>query len=490
MFLTFINQQWLAFWRGRNRSSSIVTRLVLGFFMLYFLLIAVILGLGMEEFIHRLQPGKSSLLVFNEAILYYFIVDFAVRLQMQDLPIMSVTPYLHLKITRNTLVSFLNFKALLSFLNFIPFIVFLPFIFTKIAAQSGLGASLGFSLAIFALVIFNNYAVLYVKRKSIQHQSVFFVVIGLLAALFTLDYFSIISFSRLSGRVFATISQTPAWSFAFLGLATAMFLINRAFLLKHLYVEELSSREKTRESKEYSFFNRFGAVGELAALELKLILRHKRPRTSLVMALIFLFYGFFFYKEKLLANDQFGMMLFAAVFITGIVIINYGQFLFAWQSGHFDGLMVSKISHTDFIKAKFLLFNISSSIMLVLSSFYALMSYKLLFLHLAAYLFNIGIGSVVVLYFANFNYKRLDISSAAAFNWQGVGATQWIVGFPLLLLPLLVYLPFGIANLPYMGLIVLGGLGFINLICQGFWVRVIVNKFEKQRYTIAEGFRE
>ena len=111
-------------------------------------------------------------------------------------------------------------------------------------------------------------------------------------------------------------------------------------------------------------------------------------------------------------------------------------------------------------------------------------------MHLAAYLYNIGVGTIVVLYFANFNYKRLDITRSASFNWQGVGATQWLLGLPLLLLPVIIYLPFGILNLPYLGLATLAFLGLLGLLMRNFWVGVIVKKFEEQRYKIAEGFRE
>jgi hypothetical protein len=79
-------------------------------------------------------------------------------------------------------------------------------------------------------------------------------------------------------------------------------------------------------------------------------------------------------------------------------------------------------------------------------------SYKLLLLHLAAYLYNIGFGTVLVLFFATNNYKRLDISQSASFNWQGVGATQWILGFPFFLVPVFLYVPFGLMNKPYWGL--------------------------------------
>ncbi|MCY1515558.1 hypothetical protein D9M68_501470 [compost metagenome] len=118
------------------------------------------------------------------------------------------------------------------------------------------------------------------------------------------------------------------------------------------------------------------------------------------------------------------------------------------------------------------------------------MSYKLLLLHLAAYLYNIGFATIIVLYFATMNYKRLDLTKSASFNWQGIGATQWILGLPFVLIPLLIFAPFGAMNKPYWGLAALGLFGIITLFLRNFWIKLLVKRFEKQRYKIAEGFRE
>ncbi len=55
---------------------------------------------------------------------------------------------------------------------------------------------------------------------------------------------------------------------------------------------------------------------------------------------------------------------------------------------------------------------------------YGFISWKLILVHLSVYLYNIGFGSVIILFFANFNRKRLDLSKGTTFNWQGMGATK------------------------------------------------------------------
>ena len=462
----------------------------MAFFILYFILLALAAGFFMETLISKVFPGQDVVTVFNGLILYYFLADFLIRIQIQELPTLSIVPYLHLNIGRNKIVNFLNSKALFSAFNLIPVILLLPFCFTKIASTFGTFASVMYAVSIVSIVIFNNYFVLYIKRKSISNILYTAVGIGIIGIFGALEFFKIISIASLSNRLFSQIATMPFLGFIFTIAAFIIFYINSVFLRRNLYIEELSTRVEKKASTDYAFLNRFGKVGELAALELKLILRHKRSRSALYMGFLFLLYGFFFYKQSFLDKNQFASMLFAAVFITGISIIMYGQFMFAWQSAHFDGLLANKINLKNFIKAKFLLFTISCTIITLLATFYGFMSWKLLLLHLAAYLYNIGFGTVIVLWFATKNYKRLDLTKGASFNWQGTSAVQWIMGFPLLLFPFIIYLPFGATDNPYLGLVALGVFGLITLLMRNFWVNQLTEILIKKRYKIAEGFRE
>jgi len=490
MLSTFLSHQRKSFWRSRNRGSSIAGQIVLGFFMLYFFTLALGAGLGMSHLLAYFFPNQDVIKSFNGIILYYFAFDFIMRMQFQELPTLSIIPYLHLKIQKSKIIKFLNVKALFSAFNLWPFFIFLPFCFIKIAPSLGAVTTIMYIISVFSIMIFNNYMVLYIKRKSITNTLYTFLGLVVIAAFAALEYYKVISIMAGSDVVFRAIAAQPLFGFAFTIAAVAIFYFNSNFLRKNLYVEELSTKQEKKGSTDYAFLNRFGKVGELAALELKLILRHKRPRSSVILGFFFLFYGFIFYKEKAIDRDAFGQMMFGAIFMTGVSIIIYGQFMFAWQSAHFDGILANKINFKDYIRAKFLLFTIGCTIITLLASFYGFLSPKLLLLHLAAYLYNIGFGTVVVLYLATLNYKRLDITKAASFNYQGTGATQWLLMFPYALTPILIYLPFGILNKPYWGLIAVSVFGLAMLLLRGFWVNYIAKRLELQRYKIAEGFRE
>jgi hypothetical protein len=283
------------------------------------------------------------------------------------------------------------------------------------------------------------------------------------------------------------------WPIAFIlpvAMAVLAYINNYRFLYKNLFLEDIVAKGKKKESSDYSFLNKFGAVGELIGLDIKMILRNKRPRSVAMITLMFLLYGFIFYNKQYIQKGQWGFLLFGAIFITGMFIINYGQFLFAWQSAHFDGLMAGNLNVKTYIKSKFVLFTAVCTVALLISSFYGLMNWKILLVQLAAYLYNIGINSVISVYFATYSYKSIDIGKGAAFNYQGMGAEKWLYSIVVLLIPFIIYWPLEFFFNTWTGIIVLAVLGLICFLLQDWWIDLLTKEFFKRKYKILGGFRE
>jgi len=490
MLNTFLSHQWTGFWRSRGKGSNIAVQIVMGLLILYLVLCAFAVGIFMDKMIASAFPGKNVFEVFNGFILYYFALEFLSRLQIQELPTLAIVPYLHLNIPKRKLVNFLNVRAMFSVFNFIPLFLFLPFCIIRISSEYGAFAGLMYVVSIFSLAIFNNYLALYVKRVSIANTR--FVVVGfiILLTLGLLEYFKVFSIGAVSNTVFSYVARIPALGFVFTAMAAIIFLVNARYLRSNLYTEELGSSEKKKSSTDYPFLDRFGEVGSLAALEIKLILRNKRSKSTVSKGLIFIFYGFLFYKQKTLDNNEFGMMLFAAIFMTGNMVLLYGQFMFGWQSAEFDGILTNKIGVRNFIKAKLLLFNLASTVLTIIVSLYGFLSWKILMVQFAAYFYSIGIAPILVLYMATRNYKAIDLSKGSSFNFQGVGATSMLMSFPVFMIPYLFYVPFKYMGNPYWGFVTLGIAGLAGYLSQSFWVEFLVREFNSRKYKIAEGFRE
>lgn len=489
MTLTFLQHQWKAFWRSKNTGRGIAVRIVLGILILYLLLNLTALSFFMDKLIEKAFPGKDVVTVFNGYLIYYFLMDLLVRFQLQELPTLTVRPYLHLPVRRNQIINYLSYTSLWSAFNLSPLLLFVPFMAKVVLPEQGAAAFSGLLLSILALTLFNHFFSLWLKRKvnlNAWYSLGFFLVLGLIAVQDI--YWNLVSLSDLSARFFASVFTTPFLAGIPVLLAVNMYGINYAFLRKNLFLDELGNKKSSGTALgDIPFLYRFGRTGDLVANEIKLIFRNKRPRSAFMMSLIFMAYGLIFYRNPTFSG--YGSFIFCGMFMTGIFIISYGQFMFSWQSGHFDGILTSRIDIHDFFRSKILLFTMVATLNFLLTIPYALLGWEILMVHFIMYLWNLGINTLVVLYFANRNYKRIDLSKGATFNWEGVGATQWILGIPLFASPYIIYLPFSLAGYPQVALVVMVFTAVAFIFTRNFWLNKLVADFQGNRYKIAEGFR-
>ncbi|WP_407429942.1 DUF5687 family protein [Arcticibacter sp.] len=490
MTLSFFQHQWKAFWRSKNTGKSVAVRVVMAFLTLYLFLNIIFVAFFLDEILDELFPSETVISAFNGILLYYFLMDILTRFQLQELPTLSVRPYLTLPVTRRQIVNYLSVCSLWTPFNIAPLLLTLPFLLKQVLPYHGAAIFLGYLVSIISLTLFNHFFSLWFKRK-VNINSWFllaFVVIVVVLAL--LDFhWEVISFSDISRYLFSCIYTRPLWSVAPAVLAMVMFLINYSFLKNNLYLDELrSDRSGEKSSTDIALFNRFGIAGELAASELKLIMRNKRPGASLKICGLMMFYGLLIYTNPAYGSG-YGWKIFVGMFMTGIFIINYGQFMFGWQSSHFDGIMAQKVKAIDFFRSKFILFYCFSIVAYILTIPYVYFGWEVLLIHSVMFLWNIGVNTLIVLYFATRNYKRIDLTKGSSFNWEGVGASQWILSIPLIFLPYVIFLPFSVFGLQMWGILLLALSSIALLITRNYWLGLLVQEFNKKRYTIAEGFR-
>ncbi|HEY1010341.1 MAG: DUF5687 family protein [Daejeonella sp.] len=488
MTLSFLSQQWIAFWRSRNKGKSLAIRATMAVLVFYLLLNVLVVAFFMDKILTKTHPGEDPLQVFNSFILYYFLIDLLTRFQLQELPTLSVRPYLHLPIKKNQIVNYLSITSLFTVFNLTPLLLTIPFLLKILVTQYGWPPFWGYAVCILGFTLFNHFFSLWLKRKVNLNGFWMLGFFAILLVVWLLEfYFKAITLSTVSKDLFNTIADQPLTSAISVFFALAMFVINHNYLKSNLYVEELqSSKTSLKSSTEIPYLDRFGMVGDLAANELKLIWRNKRSKSVITMCAMFMLYGLVFYTKP---GFGYASTIFCGMFMTGIFIINYGQFMFSWQSGHFDGLLASKVNARDFFKSKFLLFSIFSTVCFLLTIPYIYFGWKVIVVHFIMYVWNLGVNTVLILYFANQNYKRIDLTKGSAMNWEGVGASQFILSIPLLIAPYIIYLPFSLLGYPEAGLGLIGVTGLAFILTQDFWLTRLANLFKRKRYIIAEGFR-
>ncbi len=489
MIKTLISHSFKQQSRSPVWAKNLVANIFLGFAALMLSVYLIALGVFMPELINALKPDADPIPLINGFIIYYFASEFFMRFFLQNVPVLAIEPYLHLPMPKRRIIHYMLRKSQISVFNLLAIFIFTPFAFRAIMPEAGLLSALGWIGMIIGLTFTIHFLTIFFKKKLNEHPNLLFVIAGLFLVIGILDYYGFLSLSTLSGDLFVAIINQPGLSLIPFVLWLATYRANFNFLVNNTYPEEISIKKKQSNiSGDFAFLKRFGRVGELIALELRLITRHKRPRNAMMLAGLLLFYGLIFYPQEAYQKMDW-IFLFVGIFITGLFIIQYGQFLLSWEGSYFDFVLTRKVRFKQYFESKYYLFVAVSAAAFVLSLGYAYFGINIVFINLAAFLFNIGVNVFLVMRIALYNPKKMDLNKRAAFNYEGVGAAQFLIAIPVLFLPYLIYAPFLALGIGNYGLLLLGVFGLVGFLLRDKWLDYITNSFIKNRYKIAAGFR-
>jgi hypothetical protein len=389
------------------------------------------------------------------------------------------------------MVHFVICKSIFHIFNFLPLLVFLPFAFISIAQGNGSLSTLAWILSVIFLIFNNNFLATYFKRQLVSRPLITLFAGLVLITLALLDHFDVIKLSETSSGIFSAILKNPLLTLIPVLLVLSSYSLNFFLLKGKMYPDEVIKRKsyQVQDIPRIKYLSSMGLTGDLIMLDIKLWWRHKRTKSMLYMFPLFIFYGFFFYPNPIY-RDQAGWLIFVGTFMTGGMTMNYLNYAFGYESNHFDGILTSRISMDLYIRAKLTIGLLLTTFCFILTIPYVFFSAEILLINFATFLFNLGFLSYVLLYMATFNKKRMDLSKGSSFNYQGIGAMNWLVLLPAFLLPILIFLPFNLMGYKYTGYAVIGISGIVGILTRKFWVRMIERNFYKRKYMMAEGFRE
>jgi hypothetical protein len=489
MLLEFIKLRFRETTRSSIWQKNIAVNIVLALLLLYLMACFLMVGFFLDRALGGMFPGSDPVEVFNRVLLYYFGLELLVRFFMQSTPAMSITPLMHLPVRRSFLMHFLLARSIVHPGNYISFLIFLPFAARAVSTLYSGAAACWWLLALLLMVVMVIHINIYIKRQLVVKPVVTLACGLAYAALLVLDYFHLLPVSVLSSGLFGAVLANPLWILVPAALVAGVYLLNYRFLLRHSYPEEIdrAARKKQIATQGLGFMSRFGQIGELMGVELKLMLRHKRTKTALYLAPFMLLYGLIFYKHPQFNSTMW--MIFAGIFVSGFMMLNYGQYIVAWEGKFFDGILTRKGSYSDYIQAKYYLLASFCMISYVLTIPYVYLGTEILWINTACALFNIGVSTYIMLWFAQYNRKRIDLSQGSAMNWQGVGASQFIAMLPALLLPMLIASIFEWVGLGAWGTGALALLGATGMLCNKWIIRAICKRFAQAKYALAEGYR-
>jgi len=487
----FLSHQWKQARRSPFWQKNLAINIMLGFFILLILLELLGLGLMLRTILTEVYPDQDLIAIFNGVLLYYFAIDLILRYLMQSLPVMAAQPYFHLPVRKSVIVNYILAKSKLFILNYLPLLVLIPWAVNSVAVEYSSVQALQWLFGIIFLIFTNNFIIVYVKRQIFSRPwivAIFgFIVIGFIL----LDSLGVYAISIISTNLFQYLISVP-WAFMIpLLLLLLVYLLNFTYLRARMYIEEISMKKHRRVDNMagIAYLKSLGRVGELIAFELKMYWRNKRSKSLLYLMPIFLLYGFFFYPQDI-DMEMGGMMIFVGIFVTGGVGMSVGNYFLGWESSFFDAILSNNIDFDKYFRAKYMILLGTAVFSYVITIPYAFYGWEILYINTMCFLMNIGISAHIILIFCSNNKKRMDLSRGAAFNYQGVGASQFIIMLPLLLMPVIIYALFAIFLDRIPAATILGLLGIAGLLFHKPIMNYVVERFIRRKYIIAEGFRE
>ncbi|PHR73176.1 MAG: hypothetical protein COA67_03140 [Lutibacter sp.] len=488
MIKHFLNLEWKQFFRSATWQKSIALKILMGFFALYFIVMFLIIGVGIYYGIKKMYPEADPLLIVTGLLFYWILGDLMMRFFLQKLPIMTVKPLLTLPIKRSQIVHYVLRKSAVSFFNFLPLFAIIPFSIVLLKEGYETPIVLIWLLTVTVIVLINNYLNFIIEALSAKTALSFLPILAIAGSLFALNHFEIISFSSFISDGIMSITSNPILIIIPILILVGLYLYNFSILKSNLYVDS-SVQTKIKEAKttDLSWTNRFGDIAPFMQLDLKLIMRNKRSKSTLPLMAIGLLYGLFFYPQQQFLEMEF-MYAFIGIFSTGFFLINFGQFIPAWDSGYYKMLMSQNFKYERYLKSKFTLMVISVIILFILGIPYVYFGWKILLAHFAAAIYNIGVNSHVIMYGGSFNRKKINLDQKAAFNYQGTGAVQWLIGFPLLLIPMAI---FGLINWLVgfeVAITALMGLGLIGIVFHQKIMNFISRRYLSVKHKMIEAF--
>jgi hypothetical protein len=477
------------FFRSSFFGQGLAIKILLGLFGLYMLSMVLLLTFVLPEILHSISKDKPSYVVFTSILLYYLAFDIIIRYFLQKLATLDLEKFLLTPLKKSTIFHFSLTGSIFNFFNLFGWILLIPFAWQVIIPELGIGIGINWMLGMLSLPVIAHFATMYLKRIEVVSNFKGIFILGIIVLLGFMDYMGWISIIKVSEFIFKPLFSSPILWIIYWVLAGLLYVLNFRLLSAYSHLDDWFTDDKSAAGiGKLDWLEQKGTTSAILANELKLILRNKRTKSALWLSLFILLYPLIFYTNPELDSNYW--KVFIGVFVSGIFMINYGQFMISWESAGFDGLLTRNIPAAKYFQAKFILIVGSCIIMFVLSTPYFIFYDNLFLPHFASLLYNLGINSYFLLWASTYNKKKIDLSKGSMMNYQGTGATQFLIAIPLFCGPfLIIAIPLGL-GMDNLAWIILGTLSLLSLALHKFWMKGIIANFNERKFLTAEGFRQ
>lgn len=488
MFRHFIRLQWKSFFRAASFKTNLGFKILMIFGALYFIVVFLALGVGSFFIIEDAKLG-DPLRVVNQFLIYYLLMDLYARYMFQKMPIMNIKPLLYMPFKKSAVVKYSLGKTVLSFFNWMHAFFFVPFSIVLIIQDYDPLSVIGWHVGLMALFYCNNFINIMMNNQD----RIFYPMVAILAVLGLCQYNGWFDVTIYTAPIFDSFFDIP-WSATLPALALiGLIYASYNYFKKHMYLDGgLATKHTEAKTEDYTWLNRFGNLGTFLKNDIKLIKRNKRSKTTVLLSVLFLFYGFIFFTGSIEVYEGPVWRIFAGIFISGGFLFSFGQFVPSWDSSYYPLMMSQNIKYSEYLTSKWYLIIIATAISTVLASFYLYFGWEVYMAIVVGAIYNIGVNSYLVLWGGAYIKTPIDLTSnkKAFGDKQAFNIKTLILTIPKLLLPLLVYAAGHYLINPTAGYIAVALSGILGFAFKDKVFKMIEKIYKREKYKTLLAYKQ
>ncbi len=487
MVKQFVSLEWKAFFR----SASFQTNLALKILMIFGALMMVFYlgGLGFGLYFILKKADLEPLATVNQFMVYYLIIDLIIRYLGQKMPVVNIKPLLLFPFTKTRIVKFAFGKTVLSFWNWMHAFFFIPFsIILVVKGYDPLGV-ITWHIAMFCFIYANNFINIFLNDKLWL-----VIAVGIfVAALGYTQYMGIFDVTTFTQPFFQGLYEVK-WTVIFpIVLLVMVAVIAFNYFLARLYLDAgLAKKISTASGGDLGWVNRFGKLSTFLKNDIRLIMRNKRSRTTVLMSVFFLFYGLLFFGGAIEVYSGPFWKMFAAVFVTGGFLFSFGQFVPSWDSAYYPLMMTQNIKYKEYLKSKWLLMVVATVISAILCIPYIYFGWDILIAILVGAVFNLGVNTHLVLLGGAFIKTPIDLQSAkkAFGDKSSFNLKTLLISLPKMLGPMALYAVGHFTVGPWLGYVLVAVAGIVGLAFRDSVFNQIIKIYKSEKYKTLAAYKQ
>ncbi len=488
MFKHFITLEWKSFLRSASIGMNIGMKILMGFLALYFMLIFVGAGVGAFYLIKK-ELHLDPLLTINKYLIYYLVIDLLVRYFFQKMPVLNIKPLVILPIKKATIVHFTLGKTILSFFNWTHALFFIPFSITLLMNGYSPLPVIVWHIGIAALIYTNNFINVLINNKD----SVFYPILAVVVGFGIVQYYDLFDITIYAGTFFQALYTTYFMFLIPIIAAIGLYYFAFKHFKSNLNLDEgLAQKKDIAKTENFTWLNQFGTLGTFLKNDIRLLKRNKRSRTTVIMSVIFVFYGLLFFTNAIEGYQNPMMQMFAAIFVSGGFLFTFGQFIPSWDSAYYQLMMSQNIQYKEYISSKWWLMVIGTVLATILASFYLFFGLHIYLLIVVGAIFNIGVNSHIVMLGGAFVKTPIDLETAkgafgdkSAFNLKTM-----LIAIPKLLLPMGLYASGYYIFSPNIGLLFVALAGVLGFAFRNYVFTLIEKIYKTEKYAAIAAYKQ